>query len=133
MKKYRYSAISEINVTNLVDVTLVILIIFMITAPLLRRGFDIALPRADAENIPSKNHIVVSLDKTGSLHIDNKTVAPEAFDDALSEMFQAAGKPPVLLQADEGIPYGQVISLMDRIKSIGITRIGLVVEPGKSP
>ena len=133
MRKSRYTTLSEINVTNLVDVTLVILIIFMITAPLLRRGFEISLPKAEAENIQSKDHIMVSFVKTGELYINSGFVDGAAFDAELTRLYQASGKPPVLLQADREIPYGQVITLMDRIKKAGITQIGMVVEPGKEP
>ena len=133
MKKSSYRTLSEINVTNLVDVTLVILIIFMITAPLLQRGFEISLPRAEAENIQSREHIMVSLVKTGELYINSNMVKSELFDSELARLYQNSGKPPVLLQADREIPYGQVIGLMDRIKNAGINQIGMVVEPGKEP
>jgi biopolymer transport protein TolR len=133
MKKSSYRSLSEINVTNLVDVTLVILIIFMITAPLLRRGFEISLPKAEAENIQSREHIMVSLVKTGELYINSNRVKSELFDTELARLYQTSGKPPVLLQADREIPYGRVIGLMDRIKKAGIDKIGMVVEPGKEP
>ena len=133
MKKSPYSTLSEINVTNLVDVTLVILIIFMITAPLLRRGFEISLPKAEAENIQSREHIMVSLVKTGELYINSGFVNSDQFDSKLTRLYQDSGKPPVLLQADREIPYGQVIALMDRIKKAGINQIGMLVEPGKEP
>lgn len=131
MKKKSYLTISEINVTNLVDVTLVILIIFMITAPLLRRGFEIDLPKAEAENIASKEQIVVSMDKSGKLFIGDDPISKDAFADELIRKYESAGKPPVLLQADRQIPYGEIISLMDIVKRAGIAHIGLVVEPGK--
>ena len=132
MKKNRYPSISEINVTNLVDVTLVLLIIFMITAPLLRTGIDVQLPKAQAENLPADQNVVVTLTTENQLYLDDDLVSSEDFDMFLLRKFNASGGKPVLLKADKEIPYGRVIQLMDRIKTAGISNLGLIVEPGES-
>lgn len=130
MKKRRYDSLSEINVTNLVDVTLVLLIIFMITAPLLQKGIRINLPKAQAENIKKRDPVTVTLDKEGTLYLNQDVVEDTEFDDALLRAWELNGKPAVILRADTEMAYGRVIRLMDRIKNAGITNLGLIVQPG---
>lgn len=132
MKKRRYESLSEINVTNLVDVTLVLLIIFMITAPLLQKGIQINLPKAQAENIRKSDPVTVSMDKEGQLYLNQDKVSDTEFDAALLRAWEVSGKPPVMLRADAEIAYGRVIRLMDRIKNAGIENLGLVVQPGEN-
>lgn len=131
MRKGRYSSISEINVTNLVDVTMVLLIIFMITAPLLRSGIEVNLPKSRAQDLRPHEGVVVTLTRADRLYVNDEAVSTDAFDARLLQRYTESGKKLVLLQADEEIPYGRVIHLMDRIKSVGITNIGLIVEPGE--
>jgi biopolymer transport protein TolR len=133
MRKGRNKPLSEINVTNLVDVTLVLLIIFMITAPLLQRGIQVQLPKAQAENIKKQDAIVITLTKEGQFFINNDPVADAGFDRILRSVYETSGKPSVLLRADTEIPYGRVIAFMDRIKKAGIGNLGLVVESGEAP
>ena len=133
MKKYKYSSISEINVTSLVDVTMVLLIIFMITAPLLRSGIEVNLPKAKAEALKRDTGITISLTREGSLYLDGEPVADTEFEARLLQRYQVSGQPTVLLQADQEIPYGNVIRVIDRVKQVGITNLGLIVEapPGE--
>jgi biopolymer transport protein TolR len=129
MKKNRYPSISEINVTNLVDVTMVLLIIFMITAPLLRSGIEVKLPKSSSEDIKPHDGVVVTLTKEGVLFVNDEQVSADAFEPLLMRRYEESGKELVLLKADEEIPYGRVIRLMDQIKSVDITNLGLIVEP----
>ncbi len=129
MKKDRYPSISEINVTNLVDVTMVLLIIFMITAPLLRSGIEVKLPKSSSEDIKPHDGVVVTLTKEGVLFVNDEQVSADAFEPLLMRRYEESGKELVLLKADEEIPYGRVIRLMDQIKSVDITNLGLIVEP----
>jgi biopolymer transport protein TolR len=131
MKKSRYSSISEINVTNLVDVTMVLLIIFMITAPLLRSGIEVKLPKSQAQDLKPHEGVVVTLTKNEVLYVNDEQVASDAFDVLLLRRYTESGQKLVLLKADEEIPYGRVIHLMDRVKGVGITNLGLIVEPGE--
>jgi len=121
--------LSEINVTNLVDVTMVLLIIFMITAPLLRSGMKVNLPKSDTRDITPRTGILVSLNSDGIIFIDDEQVRPEDFSARLLKVYTARNQQQVLLQADRAVPYGQAISLMNDIKSVGIYNLGLIVEP----
>lgn len=129
MKTRKYSSLSEINVTNLVDVTMVLLIIFMITAPLLRSGMEVNLPKSDTRDITPRTGIIVSLNSDGIIFIDDEQVKPENFSARLLKIYTARNGQQVLLQADRAVPYGQAIALMNDIKSVGINNLGLIVEP----
>jgi biopolymer transport protein TolR len=129
MRKRKYSSLSEINVTNLVDVTMVLLIIFMITAPLLRSGMKVNLPKSDTRDITPRTGILVSLNSDGIIFIDDEQVKPEDFSTRLLKVYTARNQQQVLLQADRAVPYGQAIALMNDIKSVGIYNLGLIVEP----
>ena len=131
MKRSRYPSISEINVTNLVDVTLVLLIIFMITAPLLRSGIEVKLPKSEAQDLKPHEGVVVTLTRDQQLYVNDQKVQQQQFEALLLQRYQESRKKLVLLKADEEIPYGRVIHLMDIIKRIGITNLGLIVEPGE--
>lgn len=132
MKRRRYASLSEINVTNLVDVTMVLLIIFMITAPLLRSGMKVELPKSDSRDISPREGILVSLNRQGVIFIDEEQVKAENFSERLLQKYSASGGRHVLLQADQAVPYGRVVTLMDDIKRAGIHNLGLVVQPLRS-
>ncbi len=129
MRKRKYSSLSEINVTNLVDVTMVLLIIFMITAPLLRSGMEVELPESAATDISPREGILVSLSRQGTIFIEEEQVKRENFSERLLKKYTAANGRQLLLQADKAVPYGQVMAIMDDIKKIGIHNLGLIVEP----
>jgi biopolymer transport protein TolR len=129
MKKSRYTSLSEINVTNLVDVTMVLLIIFMITAPLLRSGMEVQLPKTKSQDIQPREGIVVTLGKDGQLFINEHAVNRNDFSARLLSVYSASNKQQVLLQADKNVAYGEVIKLMDEIKKLEIHNLGLIVEP----
>ena len=121
--------LSEINVTNLVDVTMVLLIIFMITAPLIRSGIEIELPKTQSDLLNDVDYILISLSKEEKIFIDEEEVAVDLFSETLGQKYEAQGGKPVVLKADKGIPYGSVVRLMGQIQSAGIGNLGLVVEP----
>ena len=131
MRRDRYNGISEINVTNLVDVTMVLLIIFMITAPLMRSGMQVDLPESKTTDLKQKEGIIVTLKKDGVILVDEKTVPADQLVTVLSRMIAAQGDQTVLLHADKAVPYGNVISVMDDIKQAGINHLGLVLIPEK--
>jgi biopolymer transport protein TolR len=131
MRKSRYPSISEINVTNLVDVTMVLLIIFMITAPLLRSGIEVELPKSSMQDLKPHEGVVVTLTRDRLLYVNDEEVSSEAFEVVLLKRYTESGQKLVLLKADEEIPYGRVIHLMDQIKGVGITNLGLIVESGE--
>ena len=129
MKNNKPAVMASINVTSLVDVTMVLLIIFMITTPLLRSGIDVALPEATAKALPQNDGIMVTLSQEGWLFINDELIPDTEFEGRLLERYEANQRGSVFLQAEKSIPYGSVIGLMDRIRKLGITNVGLVVEP----
>ena len=133
MRKRKFSTISEINVTSLVDVTMVLLIIFMITAPLLQSGIEVELPKSQAEALKPHEGVTVTLDDAGQLYLNGEKTESAMFEMKLLQAYQTSGEKTVLLLADKKIPYGAVIGVMDRIKGVGIHNLGLIVEPGTEP
>jgi biopolymer transport protein TolR len=131
MRKNRFPSVAEINVTNLVDVMLVLLIIFMITAPMMRSGIPVNLPKADAQSAGSRENIVVTLTKSG-LFVDGKACAESELGRAV-RIKRGSSSAPVLLEADKDIPYGRVVKVMDVVKRAGVDDLNLVVQPGETP
>ena len=131
MKNKKPAIMAAINVTSLVDVMMVLLIIFMITTPLLRSGIDVALPKAAASALPQNNAVIVTLSKDGGLFITGDRIPDVEFEGRLLEQYEANQRGSIFLQAEKSIPYGAVIGIMDRIRRLGITNVGLVVEPNE--
>lgn len=129
MKKRHYGALADINVTNLVDVVLVLLIIFMITAPMLQSGIDINLPKTVSTEKDLGEGIVVTITKERGIFVDDKITPLNKFEQRLGTVRAAKGGKAVYLRADTSVPYGFVVDVMGKIKSLGITDLGLVIEP----
>lgn len=122
--------LSEINVTPLVDVMLVLLIIFMVTAPLLQQGIDVNLPVAKGRELPPEERITVTVKRDGSIFIgETKLTTAE-----LKKRLEALRKmnPSVFLKADRDVPYGAVVAVMAEIKESGIEKLGMITEPAVS-
>lgn len=121
---------AEINVTPLVDVMLVLLVIFMVTAPMMQQGVQVNLPKADTKAMtPAEESVVVSVDKSGKIYINKDEVPPADLKSRLATMFASRAKKEVFLKADAGVPYGEVVRAMADIKGAGIERLGMVTEP----
>ena len=118
---------SDINIIPLVDVVLVLLIIFMVTAPLMQSGLDLELPKVSATGIDVSQGLVVDLLADGSLRVAEKDVSSEELEVALDEA--GAASRPVFLRADATVPYGDVAQILGRIRESGVTNLGLVTEP----
>jgi len=126
------SAMSQINVTPLVDVMLVLLIIFMVTAPMMQQGVLVNLPKADTKALnPQETTVVVSIDRSGRLFINSSEVPGGELTAKLTAMFATRSKKEVFLKADKDVPYGEVIRAMAEIKGAGIERLGMVTEPAQ--
>ena len=124
------SVMAEINVTPLVDVMLVLLVIFMVTAPMMQQGVQVNLPKADTKAMtPVEESVVVTVDKSGKIFINKDQVPTGDLRNRLSTMFVSRAKKEVFLKADAGVPYGEVVKAMAEIKGAGIERLGMVTEP----
>ena len=124
------AVMAEINVTPLVDVMLVLLVIFMVTAPMMQQGVQVNLPKADTKAMtPAEESVVVSVDKSGKVFIDKEAIPAGDLRKRLSTLFATRAKKEVFLKADAGVPYGEVVRTMADIKGAGIERLGMVTEP----
>ncbi len=122
-------SLSEINVTPLVDVMLVLLIIFMVTAPMMQRSVDVRLPRVQGGTDAREQRTVVTVDRRNRLYLNDALVHLELLRDRLAATLAARRDRFVLLRADREVPYGRVMAVMDQIKRAGVDQIGLVTEP----
>jgi len=126
----RQNLISDINVTPLVDVMLVLLIIFMVTAPMMQHGIQVDLPVTESKSIKSQQDpLVLSITKKGIIYIENHKVEVDDLENKLKKIFAQRAAKEVFLQADKDVPYGFVITVMSRVKEAGITKVGMITEP----
>ena len=121
------SVLSEINVIPFVDVMLVLLIIFMVTAPLLQQGIDVDLPKAKGRDLPSEERIILTIKKEGTIYMNENPVSITEMKHKLEAISKL--NPNVFLRADRGVPYGFVVEVIGEIKEAGIERLGIVTEP----
>ncbi len=124
---------SDINVTPFVDVMLVLLIIFMATAPMMIQGVNVSLPEATAKPIVSeKDHLLITLDKNGKLYINNYKIAPEFLQNKIKKILEGNPDQEVYLRADKDVSYGAVVKIMSEIKGAGVEKLGMVTEPAEN-
>ncbi|MEJ2700004.1 MAG: protein TolR [Desulfuromonadales bacterium] len=129
------SSLSQINVTPFVDVMLVLLIIFMVTAPMMDKGIDVHLPEVkNAPNLEAgKEPLIVTVAKNGSISIGHSRVdAPEKVVPVLKQILRERKEKEVFLQADREVPYGRVVQVMAAIREAGIQKLGMVAQQPKS-
>ncbi|HET7111010.1 MAG TPA: biopolymer transporter ExbD [Gemmatimonadales bacterium] len=119
---------ADINVTSLVDVAFVLLIIFMITAPIMQGGVDVELPRAEARPLDPKEGMVVTVDRGGRIFIDETPVSYEDFRITFPSIVTAKKPNGVFLRADNRVPYGDVVRVLSVIRLSGVQSVGLVAE-----
>jgi biopolymer transport protein TolR len=121
---------SEINVTPFVDVMLVLLIIFMVTAPMMMQGVDVNLPRTTTEPIASEEErLVISITAKREIYLNEYKISVESLQRKMQTIYQNRPDRSVFLRADQGLPYGFVMEVMAAVRQSGIKRIGMVTEP----
>ena len=123
------SALSEINVTPFVDVVLVLLIIFLITAPMMLRGIDVKIPKTETKNVGPEERLMLTVTKERGIYLDDQPITLARLERVLAGLRQRNPKAAVFLRADEGVAYGVVVKVMDAVKKAGIERLGMVTEP----
>ncbi|MBD3413138.1 MAG: protein TolR [Candidatus Aminicenantes bacterium] len=129
MKKEVGTSLSEINVTPLVDVMLVLLIIFMVTAPMMQSGIGVELPQAETESAPAEKGLTLTITSDKFIHIQDQVINQFLLEQRLKEYFYGKEDKVVFIRADESLSYGFVIRILDIVKKSGVPVVGLVVKP----
>lgn len=131
-KGHTQTALAEINITPLVDVVLVLLLIFMLTAPVLQSGVEVAIPKTRTVNQLTEEHMVVTIDREQNVFLQDKPVNINELPSLLkTNSHTDAAKRIIYLRADERVPFGAFASVMDAVKQSGITNISIVTQPLK--
>ena len=126
------TSLSEINVTPFVDVMLVLLVIFMVTAPMMQSGIGVNLPQAETETAPAEQGLTLSITHDKFIYIGETVINIQLLERKLTEYFYGKSKKIVYLKADKDLPYGFVIDILDITKKVGVEVVGLVTEPKES-
>ncbi|MFW6254768.1 MAG: ExbD/TolR family protein [Chitinivibrionales bacterium] len=128
-KRRRRKIVSELNITNLVDVTFALLIIFMITAPMMTQGVQVDLPNSESENVEVTEAIQVSVNKRNEIFIDDQRISLLEFRRRFREVFAGRVDVPVFVNADKKVPYGLVVRLISEIQNAGVVKLGFLTTP----
>jgi biopolymer transport protein ExbD len=115
---------AEINVVSLIDVILLLLLIFMITAPMMMSGLNVTLPKADVERIQARNSVLVEVNRAGKIYVDGKEWTPELLRTGFRVYASGKGE-AVVLRADTGVEFGLVVEVMDILNAAGVTQYGI--------
>ncbi len=127
MRRTRFSTVAEINVTSMVDVMMVLLIIFMLTAPFIQAGIQVKLPRAKSTVIKETDAVVISVTKERKVYVNKQLVPEEQLGSTLATL-KAAGEERIFVRADQDVPYGAVMSVIGEVKAAGISDVGMITE-----
>ncbi len=130
-KRSQLEMVNQINMTPMVDLVLVLLIIFMITAPLLEYSIDVSPPKMNADKIPEDNTKVISLNKKGQIVFNKETVSAKGLTDKLDTVRKLNPKVTVLIRADGARQYSEVMEVMKAVRNAGIMTVALVTEAEK--
>ncbi|MEJ2725247.1 MAG: protein TolR [Deltaproteobacteria bacterium] len=123
---------SDINVTPFVDVMLVLLIIFMVTAPMMMQGVEVNLPQTTTKSIKTKEDpLILTVNKKGEIYLEDHKIKLEDIESKVKSIFKYRRDKEILLKADKDLPYGLVIDVMAGVKRAGVTKLGMVTEPLK--
>lgn len=130
-RKNRKKLMSEINVVPYIDVMLVLLVIFMITAPLLTQGVKVELPQANARAVDTQDRetLVVTVDREGRYFLDDRRTGAEELQKKVAGILRVRPQTPVMVRGDRHVPYGDVIAAMTLLQAAGAESVGLITEP----
>jgi len=121
---------SEINVTPFVDVMLVLLIIFMVTAPMMQQGIDVDLPETTTQQLRIQDEpLVLTVDKTGKFHLGRREISEADLSEKLEAIFEGRDSKEIFLRADENVAYRYVVKALAAARQAGATKLGMVTEP----
>lgn len=127
---HQTGSLSEINVIPLVDVVLVLLLIFMLTAPMLYRGIDVNVPKTSGRGQPSEmeERMILALTRGGKIYLNERKIPRDRIERELEQIFMNKKEKTLYFKADEGLSYGQVVEVMNRARNAGIEKIGMMTE-----
>lgn len=125
------TSLSEINVTPFVDVVLVLLVIFMITAPVLQSGIEVEVPKTRTVQAITEERVVISIDRAQRVYLGNQPVNINELGKKLREKIRDPEHQSIYLRADENVPFGAFATVMDAVKAAGISNVSIVTEPIK--
>ncbi len=128
-RRERMGLNAEINVVSLIDVMMLLMVIFMITAPIMQGGVDVSLPRAEARPLEPKSGLVVTVDRNGVIHVDETVLTFPEFRATFKALAADRGRDGVYLRADQTVPYGTVVRVLAVMRASGTPDVGLVAEP----
>jgi biopolymer transport protein TolR len=128
-RRERFDLNADVNVVSLIDVMLLLLVIFMITAPMMQGGVDITLPAADAKPLESKDGLSITVNHAGEIYIDREKYSLAQFRLVFKAIATNRTKNGVYLRADKGVDYGIVVQLLAIMRADGVSNVGLVTEP----
>ena len=123
------TSLSEINVTPFIDVMLVLLVIFMVTAPMMQSGIGVNLPQAETTSAPAEEGLTITITKDRFIHMGDAVINLNLLEKKLQECFYGKDKKIVFIQADEELPYGFVVDALDTVYKAGVASLNLIVEP----
>ena len=123
------TSLSDINITPMVDVVLVLLVMFMVTAPILQSGIDVAVPKTKTVKEITEERLVISIDKQQRVYLGNDPINVNQIPEKLREKIRDPRGQAIFLRADENVPFGAFATVMDAVKQSGITNVSIVTQP----
>jgi len=123
------TTLSSINVTPFVDVMLVLLIIFMVTAPMMQSGIGVSLPKAETQTSPAEEGLTITIAQDRYIYIQDSVINQFLLEQRLKEYFYGKEQKIVFIRGDESLPYGFMINILDIVKKAGVQSVGLIIEP----